>query len=148
MQKRLMDILADPDDPNIWPLKLKVFKSEMRDRETMPQVHSSTKRLCKFYCYYKNEYLVSDPLGEEEKSLPLENIELLVSLDDCKNCFSEEIIDGIIFHEEKELKWFIIDDEIPVMFPLELRDIKQEEKFIKNFSDECKEMGINKPFNK
>lgn len=113
----------------------------------MPQVHSSTKRLCKFYCYYKNEFLVSDPLGDEEKSLPLEMIDKLVSLDDCKNCFSEEIIDGIIYHEKGGMKWFIIDDEIPVMFPLELRDGKQEEKFIKKFGDDCKEMGITKPFN-
>ncbi len=116
--------------------------------EALHQVYTSTQRLCKFYCYYKNEFLVSDPLGDNEKSLPLEKIDQLVNLDDCKKCFSEEIIDGIIYHETKGLKWFIIDDEIPVMFPLELRDVPQEKKFIKKFRDECKEMGITKPFNK
>ena len=46
MQYRLMDILADPDNPEIWPLKLKVFKSEKRERHNKPGPHESTGLLC------------------------------------------------------------------------------------------------------
>lgn len=146
MQKRLLDILADPDNPDIWPLKLKVFKSEKRERKSFPRTYGESGRLCRFYCYRNDELLVKNPLADNETFLTQEAVSKLVTLDDCKECFSEEIIDGIIYHEEGDsLKWFIIDQEIPVMFPVSLRDEAQEKKFIKRYENECGKLGIVYP---
>lgn len=147
MQFRLLDILADPDNPEIWPLKLEIFNSITKERKQFPKPHSTTNRYCKFYCYSKDKFLVSDPLGNEEKTLPQEEIEIFLSLDDCKECIKTEVTEGIIYHEKDEKrKWFIIDEEIPVMFPLNLRDKRQEKEFIEKFKTECQKLGIEKPF--
>ncbi|MHA2098628.1 MAG: hypothetical protein ACW99A_08065 [Candidatus Kariarchaeaceae archaeon] len=145
MQRRLLDILADPDNPSIWPLKLEIFKSEERDRKIIPHPHENGL-LCKFYCHLKNEYLVSDPLGENEKALSVEDLNEISNFDQCTNCIKLEIIDGILYHNEnKEIKWFIVDREIPVMYPLELRDISQERIFIENNKENCEKLGIKAP---
>lgn len=147
MQLRLMDILADPDNPEQWPLKLKVFKSEIRNRKVKPHAHETTGLLCKFFCQKFEKFLVSDPLGKDEKTLPREELSKITALDTCYECVKEEIIDGILYHEnEKRLKWFIIDREIPVMYPLELREKKMEEAFINRYEAECKDIGITQAY--
>ena len=99
--------------------------------------------LCKFYCHLKDEYLVGDPLGDNEKPLSKDELEKIVSFDDCTDCIKLEIIDGIIYHENFEkLKWFIIDREIPVLFPVELREKKTEKDFLKRYAKETSELGI------
>ena len=42
----------------------------------------------------------------------------------------------------------MVDREIAVMLPLELREKQQEIEFIKKYSKQCKEMGIAEPFYK
>jgi uncharacterized protein YbaR (Trm112 family) len=139
-----MDILADPDNPEYWPLKIEIFKSELRERKTKPHPHENGL-LCKFFCNKKEEYLVSDPLGKNEKTLTQDKLREIATIDQCYECIKEEIIDGIIYHNrEEKLKWFIIDREIPVMFPADLRDIKQENEFIANYTDECTKLNIDK----
>ncbi|MHA2089660.1 MAG: hypothetical protein ACW98K_02275 [Candidatus Kariarchaeaceae archaeon] len=146
MQRRLLDVLADPDNPDYWPLELKIIKSEMRDREVNPHPHENGL-LCKFYCNTKNKYLVNNPLDDDETQKKKDELAAIVSLDECYECIKEEIIDGIVFHNKEEsTKWFIIDREIPVMFPLELRDNDQEKKFIAKYKQECNDFGINKPY--
>ncbi|MCY3414742.1 MAG: hypothetical protein INQ03_24040 [Candidatus Heimdallarchaeota archaeon] len=147
MQYRLLDILADPDNPDHWPLKLNIFKTQTRERKQIPKPHANSGRFCKFYCFIKDSYLVSDPLGKDEKPLAAEQIDKIVTLNECNTCIKTEIVDGIIYHEyEDKTKWFIIDDEIPVMFPLALRDASQEKRFIEQYKDECAELGITEPF--
>jgi len=146
-QLRLLDILADPDDPSKWPLKLKVFKSESKDRKQIPRPHESSGLLCKFYCYRKDSYLVTDPLGENEKILEQSELDKIVNLTECHECIQEEIVDGLLYHgEDSDLKWFIIDREIAVMYPLEIRDAEQERKFIEKYLDEMKKFGIEEPY--
>lgn len=145
MQRRLLDILADPDNPLIWPLKLKIFKSEEKERKIIPHPHENGL-FCKFYCHLKDEYLVSNPLQNDEKSLSQEDLDKITSFDQCTDCIKLEIIDGMLYHNQnKEIKWFIIDREIPVMYPLELRDVSQERLFIENYRDECAKLSIQKP---
>ena len=146
-QLRLLDILADPDDPSKWPLKLKVFKSEIKDRKQIPRPHENSGLLCKFYCYRKNKYLVSDPLGDDEKLLEKSELDKIVTLKECHECIREEIIDGLLYHGEgSDLKWFIIDREIAVMYPLDIRDSEQERIFIERYPNEMKENGIKEPY--
>ena len=146
-QLRLLDILADPDDPSKWPLKLKVFKSEIKDRKQIPRPHENSGLLCKFYCYRKNKYLVSDPLGDDEKLLEKSELDKIVTLKECHECIREEIIGGLLYHGEgSDLKWFIIDREIAVMYPLDIRDSEQERIFIERYPNEMKENGIKEPY--
>ena len=143
MQLRLMDILADPDNPSIWPLKLKIFKSIEKERNVKPHPHDTTGLLCKFYCKKYETFLVTDPLGENEKTLSNDKLDEITNLEKCYSCISTEVIDGIIYHEKNEkLKWFIIDREIPVMYPLNLREKKMEEDFITRYKSECDKLGI------
>jgi len=143
-----MDILADPDNPNHWPLELKVFKSEQRERQEKPHPHDSTGLLCKFFCKKFDSFLVNDPLGENEKTKSKEELADITDLKTCYSCIEEEVIDGVLYHQkEDELKFFVIDREIPVMYPIELRDNEIEQNFINRYPDECKELGIVKPFN-
>ncbi|MCH8906757.1 MAG: hypothetical protein IH840_06685 [Candidatus Heimdallarchaeota archaeon] len=145
MQRRLLDILADPDNPDNWPLELEVFKMEERKRKKLPHPHPNGL-LCKFFCYLKKEYLVSNPLGDDEKPLDQDKLEKITNIDTCYNCIKDEIIDGVLYHnKDKELKWFIIDREIPVMFPENLRDVVQERIFHDKYPAEMKKMGIDKP---
>ena len=147
MQYRLMDILADPDNPEIWPLKLKVFKSEKRERNNKPGPHESTGLLCKFYCYKFDSMLVNDPLSENEKTKEKAEINKITNYNTCLKCIEEEVIDGVIFHNQNDkLKFFVVDREIPVMYPLELRDKEIEGNFINRNTVDCEKMNISKPY--
>ena len=88
-----MDILADPDNPEIWPLKLKVFKSEKRERNNKPGPHESTGLLCKFYCYKFDSMLVNDPLSENEKTKEKAELDKITNYNTCLECIEEEVID-------------------------------------------------------
>ncbi len=146
MQLRLLDILADPDNPQNWPLEIVVFKSEYRERSKRPIPHPETGLYCKFYCAKKKRYLVNNPLGEQEKTLPKHEIEKIVTYEECTKCFEEEIIDAILLYkDENGLRYFIVDREIPVMYPDSLRDRKQERAFFNRYRDRIKELGINMP---
>lgn len=130
MQLRLLDILADPDEPNRWPLKLHVIDSEIRTREHKPIPHKETNRLCKFYCARKDKFLVNDPLQDGETTLPTQEIDAIISLDECYECITTEIVNGILYYDlPSTRKWFLVDREIAVMYPANLRDIKQEKAF-------------------
>ncbi|RMG31607.1 MAG: hypothetical protein D6732_14720 [Methanobacteriota archaeon] len=146
MQFRLLDILADPDNPRNWPLEIEVFKSEKRERSKKPIPHSETGLLCKFYCSRKKKFLVEDPLEPEEKTLPKSEINQVVSFEECLRCFEEEIVDAILYFEHKgKVRYFIVDREIPVMYPDSLRDAKQEKAFFYRYSDEIAKLGIMMP---
>ncbi len=149
MKRRLMDILADPDNNEIWPLKLLVFKSRIEAPKIDPKPHESTGLYCKFYCHKKDKFLVTDPNGENEKTLPREELDKIVKFDECKECNKEVIEEAVIYHNHNdEIKWFPVIDEITVMYPLELREYKYEIKFLKKHHDELKKLGITKPIAK
>jgi len=138
-----MDILADPDNTDFWPLKLISFNSEIRERKTRAKPHSNSGLLCKFYCEKNQSFLVTDPLEDNEKILPQDKLDAITTLEKCYQCSEEEIIDGIIYHHfEDNIKWFIIDREIAVLFPTNLRDTAQEETFINKYTEECEKLGI------
>lgn len=143
MQFRLLDILADPDNPNNWPLKIKILRSENRNRSKEPYPHDETGLYCKFYCARKQAYLVENPLEEDEKPLSKDELMEIVTIEECKVCYQEEIIDAILFHEnEGRVRYFIVDREIPVMYPDNLRDPKQEIAFFKRYPEEANWLEI------
>ncbi len=147
MQYRLLDILADPDNPDHWPLSIKILLSKEEERENNPIPHQETGLYCKFYCSRKQKYLVSNPLSDNEHVLPPEQLSEIATISDCNKCFEEEIIDAIIFHDYGNVrKFFIVDREIPVMYPLELRDKKQERAFYNRYPDAFKELGLDDYF--
>ena len=45
-----------------------------------------------------------------------------------------------------KLKFFVVDREIPVMYPLELRDKEIEGNFINRNKADCEKMNISKPY--
>lgn len=148
MQRRLLDVLADPDAPDFWPLKLEIFKSEERERKQPTHPHPNGL-YCKFYCFLKDKYLVSDPLGDDEAPLPKEEVEKITTLDECYTCTKLEVIDGVLYHKKQDsVKWFMIDREIPVMYPLELREYNAEQEFIEKYKSEFQKLGIKGPIAK
>jgi len=143
MQIRLMDILADPDNPDIWPLKLRILREETREVNTKPFPHKSTNLLCKFYCYKEGKYLVNDPLGENEKTLSPEEIAKISSLDKCYECIKTEVQDGIIYHDKNEKrKWFIVFDGIAVMHGKANRNSRVEGAFFQKYPEIRQEMNL------
>ena len=122
--------LADPDQPDNWPLKLNILKSEERERSHEPTPHKENGLLCKFYCYRKDAFLVSNPLEDNELQLTKDQLARIIKFEECLICFKTEVIDAVLYHDkETPRKWFFVDREIAVMYPLELRDKKQEKAF-------------------
>jgi len=130
LKYRLMDILACPMCKKA-PLKLLTLKVE--DREPPPTVPSK----CRFYCAWKK--------GDVDEVKP--------SDEDCRECFSKEIVEGVLLCDGCG-RWYPIIDEIPYMMPDEIRlsylDVKEQElMFMRRWLDllpkEVVEEG--KPFN-
>ena len=144
MQIRLLDVLADPDMPTRWPLKLKIIESVERERSRHPPPHKETGLLCKFYCAKEQKYLVTNPLQDDEKTLPKEELNKIAMLEKCLQCMKTEIVNGILYYDiDKKKKWFLVDREIAVMYALDLRDKKQEERFFKKFPTVFEEMNLS-----
>ena len=141
MQVRLLDILADPNTKT-WPLELHVFTKEEKEvREVTP--YKETQRYCRFYCARKKQFLVKQENGEEVQR-PMEEIEKIVSIEECKECTKEEIIEGVILskRDENNIQWFPIVDSIPIMYPDELRDEKINKMFLQKWGEKMKELGV------
>ncbi len=145
MQLRLLDVLADPDKPERWPLQLKVLKSETRTRSVDPIPHKESGLLCRFYCARKSKYLVENPLQEDERVKSKDELEKIVSFDECLTCWKEEIIDGVLYFTltDSSKRYFIVDREIAVMYPDELRDPKQEKAFFDRYPDIIQELNLS-----
>lgn len=103
-----MDILACPMCRN-FPLKLQVLS-----REARYDVSEATR--CELYCSF-HEGMV-------------ENLEET----NCRECYTLEIIDGLITCPGCG-RWYPIIDEIPIMLPDSLRDRRREREFINKWSD-------------
>ena len=72
-----------------------------------------------------------DERGKEICRLIGSELAKITNLDGCFTCIKQEVIDGVLFHEKDAvMKFFVIDREIPVMYPLELRDASIEQNFI------------------
>ena len=142
MQIRLLDILADPNTKD-WPLKLHIFKKVTKEREIEAPPYEETGLYCRFYCAKNNVFFVKNEQGEE-KRIPKEKWDKKITIEECKECIKEEIIEGVLISERKdgEKQWFPIVDEIPVMFPDELRDKGIDARFMEKYKEELKKIGI------
>ena len=127
MKFRLMDLLACPMCKK-FPLKLLVFKVE--DREKPKSLPSK----CPLYCAFKGGWVKDVNPSDEE----------------CLECFSKEIVEGLIICEEC-FRWYPVIDEIPHMLPDDQRLMEPDEelnfmkKWLDKFPKEILERG--KPFN-
>ncbi|MDH5816190.1 MAG: Trm112 family protein [Candidatus Nezhaarchaeota archaeon] len=127
MKLRLMDLLACPMCKK-FPLKLLIFKIEERDR---PKELPSK---CPLYCAFKSGW-VKDVKPTD---------------DECLDCFSKEVVEGLIICDGC-YRWYPIIDEIPHMLPDDLRLMDPDEelefmrKWINKFPEEIAKSG--KPFN-
>ncbi|MCG3215150.1 MAG: hypothetical protein KAS63_00385 [Candidatus Heimdallarchaeota archaeon] len=116
MKHRLMDLLACPVDKE-WPLKLEIIEVERESEEVpLPLENTLTKVICNYYCNYKQFTLVN--IGEDgsEELKSADEIDKVVNLNDCKDCFQIEIKSGklqCINKEETHL--YNIKDSIPIM---------------------------------
>jgi len=124
---RLMDLLACPMCKK-FPLKLIIFK--MEDREKPKSLPSK----CPLFCVFKGGWVKDINPSDEE----------------CLECFSKEVVEGLIICEDC-YRWYPIIDEIPHMLPDDLRVMDPNEelefmrRWLEKFPKEILEKG--KPFN-
>ncbi len=116
MKHRLMDLLACPIDKS-WPVKLKIEKETCEEKENLiPKANESTGVVCRYYCNFKNFFLVINDENEEEKAKEKKVIADTVTIEDCKKCFQIEIIEGTITCvKNPDEHYFEIKESIPVM---------------------------------
>ena len=143
MQLRLLDILADPNTKD-WPLKLHVFKETIKEREINAPPYPETGLYCRFYCAKNNYFFIKNPGDEKEEWKDKNEWNEEITIQQCKECIKKEIIEGVLISERKNgtKQWFPIVDEIPVMFPDELRDKGIDTKFIEKYKQELKQLGL------
>ena len=127
MKFRLMDLLACPMCKK-FPLKLIIFKMENRERP------KSLPSKCPLYCALKSGWVKDVNPSDEE----------------CLECFSKEVVEGLIICEDC-YRWYPIIDEIPHMLPDDQRIMDPDEelefmrKWLEKFPKEILEKG--RPFN-
>ncbi len=92
-----------------FPLILKVFQVDKRYN-----VKDTIK--CEIYCGYHDENI---------KNLPLTK---------CEECYSFEITDGLLICNKCN-RWYPIIDDIPIMLPDGLRDLKRETAFLEKWKE-------------
>ncbi len=142
MQIRLLDILADPDTKT-WPLKLVPFEKITTERDITAPPYEETRLYCRFYCARHDVFFVKEENGKEIR-IPKEKWVKQVDAKDCKTCIKEEIIEGVLISQRNDKKqWFPIVDEIPIMFPDELRDKSIDNSFISKHEKKLKELGLD-----
>jgi len=142
LKLRLLDILACPIDKT-WPLKIHIFEEREFSDPKIPQADEITKVVCKYYCGRNDLVLsneISDTVDGSAKTLAPTAEASKVSYDkDCKECFSKEIISGIIKCSACETYYPIIE-EIPMMLKVELRNEDIERKFTLKWAEKIKEL--------
>ncbi len=142
MQIRLLDILADPDTKT-WPLKLVTFEKITTEREITAPPYEETGLYCRFYCALHDIFFVKEKGGKEVR-IPKEEWAKQINSKECKTCIKEEIVEGVLISQRKDRKqWFPIVDEIPIMFPDELRDKSIDNSFTAKHAKKLKELGLN-----
>ena len=135
LKLRLLDILACPADKT-WPLQVHIFEERDIDEPKIPHADDTTKVVCRYYCG-KNKIELSK---EHETGLTLTQQASEISYEqDCKECFSKEIVSGIIQCSKCDTYYPIID-EIPMMLKVELRNEDIERKFTEKWSEKIKEL--------
>lgn len=142
MKLRLLDILACPIDKT-WPLKIHIFEEREITDPKIPQADEITKVVCKYYCG-KNDLVLSNEISDtadgSAKTLVATKEAGKVSYEkDCKECFSKEIISGIIKCSECDTYYPIIE-EIPMMLKVELRNEDIERNFTLKWTEKIKEL--------
>ena len=122
MKYRLMDLLACPMCKH-FPLKLIVFEEVEIERP-------ERIRRCELYCGY-NQAMLKD-----------------ISELSCDDCWSREIVSGILICEECG-RWYPIEEEIPRMLPDDLRDRNKDLSFLSRWRSRIPEKILRegKPFN-
>ncbi len=126
MKLRLLDVLACPMCKN-FPLKLTMITEREdvgRGVEEVP---------CELFCGYHQAFIST-----------LERDRLIK---DCNICMKRTIVHGVLFCE-KCGRWYPIIDEIPRMMPDDLRERKEELKFLKENAEAIPERILKegKPF--
>lgn len=133
MKVRLLDILACPDDKQ-WPLVAHRFEEKEITDISLPKPDTSTNVVCKYYCGRKNIILVDEENGEVTKEASYIKYDV-----DCKECFTKEIISGLIVCP-KCGNYYPIIEEIPMMVKEELRNEDIEREFTNKWADKIKEL--------
>ncbi len=142
MQIRLLDILADPDTKT-WPLQLVIFEKTATEREIRAPPYEETGLYCRFYCALHDVFFVKEEAGKEIR-IPKKDWTKQIDIKECKTCIKEEIVEGVLISQRKGRKqWFPIVDEIPIMFPDELRDKSIDSSFTVKHAEKLKELGLN-----
>lgn len=135
LKLRLLDILACPIDKT-WPLRVHIFEEREIAEPKIPQVDETTKVVCRYYCG-KNDIILTN---ESENTLTVTAQASKITYEkDCKECFSKEIVSGIIKCSKCETYYPVID-EIPMMLKVELRNEDIERKFTMKWSEKIKEL--------
>jgi uncharacterized protein YbaR (Trm112 family) len=125
MKYRLMDLLACPICKS-FPLILYVFLEVKIGREKPPRIPT-----CELYCGLAKKFL------KETKP----------DIINCEECLTREIAEGLLFCQECN-RWYPIIEEIPHMLPDELRDEKEDLKFLEKYKETIPQEIITrgKPF--
>ncbi|MCE7741637.1 MAG: hypothetical protein GOP50_04200 [Candidatus Heimdallarchaeota archaeon] len=119
MKHRLMDLLACPIDKS-WPLKLEITQEVKEDEIiSLPLENPDTGVICGFFCNFKQFMLVTVDGKGEEAAKSITQIKEYVNLDDCKQCFQIDILNGKIFCSEDKNHEYAIKEGIPVMLSKE-----------------------------
>ncbi len=142
MKLRLLDILACPIDKT-WPLKVSIFEEREISEPKIPQADEITKVVCKYYCGKEDLILSNEKTDTADGSIKTLAATAEASkvsyAKDCKECFSKEIISGIIKCSECETYYPVID-EIPMMLKAELRNEDIERDFTLKWAEKIKEL--------
>lgn len=119
MKYRILDLLACPVDKS-WPLELEIHE-EITEKEkiTPPKENPETGVVCAYYCHYKKIMLVEKDKDGNEIPKKKEEIEKVVKISDCEQCFQQEIISGNLICTNDTTHKYEIKDGIPIMLTLE-----------------------------
>lgn len=123
MKYRLMDILACPMCKH-YPLELLVFQENVYEKPTRTPL-----KTCEEYCALLKKW-VKD--GKE----------------DCVQCFTREVAEGILICKACG-RWYPIIEEVPHMLPDDLRESREDVSFLEKWREKVPEgvLKEGKPFN-
>ena len=126
MKLRLLDILACPMCKN-FPLELTIIEEAEDKSRAIDEVP------CELFC---GNYRA-----------PISTLKREKLIEDCKKCIKRTIVSGVLYCN-KCGRWYPIIDEIPRMMPDNLRERKEELKFLRENAEAIPEniLKEGKPF--
>lgn len=126
MKLRLLDILACPICKN-FPLNLTIIEETEDESRIIEEVP------CELFCGLHRTFI---------STLKREKL-----VEDCKKCIKRTVVSGVLYCE-KCGRWYPVIDEIPRMMPDNLREKKEELKFLRENAEAIpgKILKEGKPF--